>query len=228
MNTRTRMILAAATAAAGASGAHAGTIVHSGSLSQATTNWTRSFQVDQFDTQGGARVLEQVVIEMFANLSGTARFENRDNQSRTVHITMNSTLSIALGADVLASAAPGMGGTYNVGAFDGLIDFGGVSGRTVQALNDTQSNQRTLHMPVDDLAPWIGGGQVTLSASATAVSFASGGGNLLAMFQTTAGIDFAISYVYRGDDTPVVPLPTPAGLAGAGLGVLGAIRRRRA
>lgn len=224
MKTKTQGMLAAAIAVACASAASAGTITQSGSLSQATTNWSRTFQVDQFDTLGGARVLEQVVIEMNANLDGSARFENRDGQSRTVQITMNSSLTISLGAQELLAATPGMGGSYSVGAFDGAIDFAGLSGRTIQALTSMESASMTYSEPGDDLDAWVGGGQVTLTAAATAVSFASGGGNLLAMFQTTAGVDYVITYVFRGE---VVPTPTAAGLGLAGLFGVAGIRRRR-
>lgn len=217
----TEVILALAACCGAAS---AGQVFQMGALSQSTTNWSRTFNVQQFDDQGGALTLESVVIEMLSGVAGSARFENRDTAGRTISTNIDASISIRIGGDTLLETAPSMAGSYEVGGFDGVIDFGGASGRTITDLVDLRSSATTLTVGVDDLAAWIGTGTLQLTGVASALSAASGGGNLLALFQTQAGFDWSITYNFRGE---VIPAPTAALLGSAGLvGVFG-VRRRR-
>lgn len=204
--------------------ASAGQVVQSGALTSSTTNWSRTFDVQQFDDQGGALTLESVVIEIVSAVTGTAKFENRDTAARTISTSIDAAISIRLAGTPVIETNPSMSGVYDVSGFDGVIDFGGTSGRTLTDLADSRSASATLLAGVDDLTAWIGGGTLELTGVATALSSATGGGNLLALFQTQAGFDWTVTYNFRG---AVVPTPTAALLGTAGLAGVAGLRRRR-
>ncbi len=224
MTHQTRILAAGALILAAGAAANAGTVVHSGSLTPASTNWTHTFFVPQFNDLGGALTLEEVLIETTTTMLGSMRAENRDAAARTITLGLNADMKVKQGLDELIHSVASMTEVFDADPYDGLIDFGGASGATFAGLMETEFAANTRTAPGDDLSAWIGLGMVALDAEAKAQSFFSGGGNLTTFFQSQAGLDYTVTYVFRGE---VVPMPTAAGLAAAGLGGLTCGRRRR-
>jgi len=210
-----------------AGAAHAGTIVQSGSLGPNKTNWSQSFQIDQFDDLGGTRQLDEVIIELVGTLEASAGAENRDSFAKTITLDMAAMFSISLGSETLAYGDTAISESFSLGAFDGMIDFSGPSGIMFEDLNETASVQNAYNGLTRDISPWIGDGVLTLDAFAHAESLATGGGNITFLFQSNASIDYSISYVYSAAGV-IVPTPTALGFGLAGLAGIAGGRRRRA
>lgn len=206
----------AAVAALGTS-ASAGMIVHSGSLPLASTNWSVDFDVPQFDTMGGLRVLDEVCWTLTGKVQGTAMAESLDAEPAVVSLTLQAAVSLSLGMTVLDVVLPLVNTMFNASAFDGNIDFGGTSGATFADLMNTDSVMNSTAM----VAPFIGNGVVTLTGAADGTSSGSGAGNLITQFMTSASLDWEIVYKYS-------EIPTPGAMALFGVAGLCVARRRRA
>ncbi|TVQ31447.1 MAG: choice-of-anchor E domain-containing protein [Phycisphaeraceae bacterium] len=209
-----------------AGAAHAGTIVQSGSLGPNTTNWSQSFQINQFDDLGGTRQLDEVIIDLVGRLEGSAGAENRDEFAKSVTLDMSAMFTISLGSENLVSSYTAISENFSLDAYDGTIDFAGPSGMMFEDMSDTASAQQAYDGLTRDISPWIGDGELTLEAFANAGSFASGGGNITFLFQSQASIDFTISYVHSAAGV-IVPTPTALGFGLAGLAGIAGGRRRR-
>lgn len=204
--------------------ASAGTIVQSGAIAPMETDWEIDFQVDQFDDQGGTRILESVTIEIMGMLEVTARVENRDVSAAELDIQMDADISVDMGSDRLVSVHPSLTQGFEADPYDTVLDFGGPSGATFEDLIQTASDFEVRSRTIDNLDDWIGDGDITLTAIAEASALVIGGGNVTSIINTSAGVDWSVTYEFRGE---AVPTPTGAGLAAAGLGGLMGLRRRR-
>jgi len=204
--------------------AGAGTIVQSGAIAPMETDWETDFQVDQFDDQGGTRVLESVTIEIMGMLSVTARVENRDVSAAELDIQMDADISVDMGSDELVSVHPSLSQGFQADPYDMVLDFGGPSGETFEDLIQTASNFEVRSRTIDNLDDWIGTGEITLTAIAEASALVVGGGNVTSIINTSAGVEWDVTYEFRGT---AIPAPASAGLAAAGLAGLAGIRRRR-
>ena len=109
-----------------------------------------------------------------------------------------------------------MNEVFNATSFDGDIDFGGTSGITYQDLTATQTESETF-TDASTLALFSGAGSIDLNLNALATSFASGAGNLITQFNTSAGGNISVTYNYDDNSTPV---SAPAHVALIGLGLL--------
>jgi len=198
-----------------------GTIVHMDEKPMAYTDWDAQFEIPQFDTLGGKRTLLSVTVELFAAITANAAAENLEPNQRMISLALTGSVSLGIMGQELTAAIITRGGAFLADPFDGLPDFDGPSGRTLD-LSGQESSMTTLTEP-EDLAPWIGPGrqEIDVVGQALGASTVSGGGNLQASFETWAGASFRVTYTYIPSPGALAPLVMAAG-------PLAARRRRRA
>lgn len=184
--------------------AQAASISYSQAIPLMTTNWTQDVTVPKFDPALGT--LQRVILELEGTVQGMARFESLDPTATKV--TTNFKANIRLRRPDLTDlviALPKAQMSEEVSPYDGLVDFGGPSGRTYPNLLATQFESTILDAPLapmDELL-FVGAGQdVTLNVRAVGASTGSGSGNLLLLFNTSAEASVTVTYEY-------IPIPEP-------------------
>jgi uncharacterized protein (TIGR03382 family) len=208
----------AAIAAALAGAANAEIVCYSGSVALATTNWSNSIVIPQFNPALGT--LNSISWTLNGSVAGSASYESLDASPTTVTLNLSATLTLfAPDSSTLQVTIPSVSVSEGAGAFDGSVDFDGASGSAFNSLSGASSGSGSSTSPAL-LAAFTGGGTVSLAVTGVGSSNGTGAGNLLLLFQSLAGADAQVCYDYT-------PIPTPGALAlvGAGLAVAG--RRRR-
>ncbi len=173
------------------------------------TNWPSptsgptTLTFPQFDPALGT--LQSVTVAITGELAGSSQVENLDPNGPT-------TSTLDLGAAISVDGDPG-GGTITVGTnpissntvtldpFDGAVDFAGPSGASFLNLSSTETSSQTI-TDAGVLVAYTGSGNVTLDAAATANSFAIGGGNVAALFDTDAGASVTVTYTFQAAAAP--------------------------
>ncbi|MCB9839121.1 MAG: choice-of-anchor E domain-containing protein [Phycisphaeraceae bacterium] len=222
MNKTTLIAGAAVLAASGA--AQAGMMLqeemHMAMADLMNTNWMEKLDIPQFDTMGGNRTLEQVMITLDGHVEGAAMAESLD--AAPAHITLNlgATISLSLMGDDLAVVIPVAMEAFDATAFDGSLDFMGPSGMSYPDLTADMSDMASLTSGMDDLTPWIGAGNVSLVAEALGASSGTGAGNLFLQFSTLASAKVTVIYKFT-------EVPTPGSAALLSVAGVFASRRRR-
>jgi hypothetical protein len=210
-------ILCGATLLCAAGFANAASISFSQDVLVDTTNYTTSVDLSKFDTMGGTRVLESVTFSIAGSISGSAELESRDAQAATIEYKLESelTLTDAL-MNTLVVSIPSLSDTFLATAYDGVLDSGGTSGASFFDLSASQYAEQSFN-DAATLAMFTGSDFATFAFDANATSAATGAGNLVSSFNTSAG--GLVSVVYTYSDVSV-PVSAPAHLAALGLGLL--------
>lgn len=212
----TAMLLAGA---ALTSTARADVISYSDSVPLQSTNFNSSVTLPLFDPSIG--ILEKVTLKLTGHVEGAAKFESLDSEPATVEMELAAQITLQRpDLSTLVVTLPLVMTSDDVGAFDGVIDFGGTSGRTYANL---MASQLEIFMTMDpgDLALFTGVGNIVLPVVALGASTGSGAGNLLLQFNTSAAADVTVCYQY-------IPEPATAGLIAGGLIFFARRRKNRA
>jgi hypothetical protein len=177
-------------------------------FSSATTDWTRTQSVNQFNPSLGT--LTAVEVTNAGSLSSRIRVESLDSAPATVTGTVSGNLTLTGPAvNSLVTATNAATETFQAGAFDGTIDFAGSSGKDFGNKSSGGSNVEVLTSPAD-LAKYIGLGQVSFTENAHATSTADGAGNLLSQINSTAQATVSVKYDYiPAPPPPVTPQVNP-------------------
>lgn len=170
----------------------AATVSYTDSVALSTTNWQYSVGFPQFNPSLGT--LERVEFTLAAHVEGKAFFENLDSEPAEVTSKLSAQLELTDG-QLVTVAIPVLTVVDTVTAFDGIIDFGGTSGRTYSDMAADRTESSVFTDPAF-LAQFIGLGIIDLTASAYGQSKITGPGNLAAGFMTKASCVVTVTYVY--------------------------------
>jgi len=211
------LAVVAVVAMSAVSAAQADTIMFSDNVALQSTNFMTSVTLPKFDPSLGT--LDKVTLKLAGHVEGMAQFESLDADPATVDMELAAEIKLQRpDLSTLVITLPLVMTTDNVTAFDGMIDFGGTSGKSYPLLTADDMNS-VMTMSMMDLALFTGPGNIMLPVMATGASTGSGAGNLLLQFSTSASANVMVTYDYT------VPEPATAGLLG--LGALASVRRRR-
>ena len=204
--------------------AQADTVTFSASRALDTTDFVDFLTLGKFDTNLGT--LNSIRFDLTGTVVTDGGVESLDAASSLANLSLNASLSLSRpnNANILTGSV-GFSQNRTLAEFDGDIDFAGTSGYTL----DTRVNQISnsfVSTNVNDFVLFsaLNGGNINLGVSATALSEATGPGNVISYFVTQAGAQARVTYDY----TPTaVPEPETYAMLLAGLGVVGFIARRR-
>ena len=198
------------------------------------TDYATNLVFNKFDVSLGT--LTEVEFTLTGHISGSAAFENTAHAGATVNMQLRADISLArpVGSQIdLASVVAST--TDQTGAFDGTIDFAGTSGKTYSNLSADQTKSVTLSSN-SDVSLFQGPGTISLGFSAIGQSSATGLGNLVTKFTSSASANATLIYLYTRLGNPVgqgggqgaqVPEPSSIALTAiGGLAILLATRRR--
>ncbi|HEY1859849.1 MAG TPA: choice-of-anchor E domain-containing protein [Gemmataceae bacterium] len=173
----------------------------------ATTDWTRTQSVNQFNPSLGT--LTAVEVTNSGTLTSHIKVESLDGASAAVTGTVSGNLTLTgAGFPSLVTSTNAATENFQAGAFDGTIDFAGTSGKDFGNKSSGGSKSTVLTSPTD-LANFIGLGKVSFTDTAHATSSADGAGNLLSQINSTAQAIVTVKYDY----IPAPPAPPPVTVA---------------
>lgn len=181
----------------------AGSVTQTGSITLARTNWTNSITIDKFDSALGC--LDSVCFSLAGHVEGSAAFESRDNEPTTVTMDLSATIQLRRPDQTLIVETIPLAHTSDaVTAFDGMIDFGGTSGKTYSGLSGDKT-EGLCQYGESDFDLFTGTGTITLPVVATGSSSGSGAGNLILSFTTDASAGATVTYYYSDCTVPAMP-----------------------
>lgn len=186
------------------------------------TDWTQYLTVQKFDPSLGE--LQGIEIKLTGQLEGLMAFENFSKKDATVKMTLSAVLELMRPDNsLLVTATPTASTTDFVKAYDENWDWGGDSGRTYPDVAMSIVQSVNLVAPVD-LALFTAatsGETISLPVFASALSSASGSGNMVTWFTTEAGAGVEVIYTYVPEPSSIVALAMSC------LGMASFIRRKR-
>jgi hypothetical protein len=189
-----------------------------------TTNWNTSLSITKFDPSLGT--LTGINFYLQADVRGDVRFESLDAEPATVVTYLQAMVTLQRpDLSTIVVTTPVANNIDDVSAFDGVIDFGGTSGKTYLNLNASDNTSVNSPPPAGDLALFTGLGQILLPIFAQGTSQANGAGNIISQFNTEASAVGRVTYTY--EDTPPVPEPSSLALLLMGSGVVALGTRMR-
>lgn len=165
------------------------------------TNWTETLTFDRFDPNLG--VLLSVEFVLNGQAEGSASVESLDLTATTVTTEFEATVILRRpDMSQIVIVTPGQTFMDDLATFDGVVDFMGPSGETHSGIVVDETDMFSTTNPADFAlftGPAGNPGTIDLPAEALGTSSATGPGNLIAQFQTSAAVDIEVCYTYGLD-----------------------------
>ena len=159
------------------------------------TDWRSTIQVDQFDPAQGILLRVDAVIR--GDLLGTARYESLDSLATDMTVKMSADTELRWpDGPVIIAAFPAASRTQPTTEFDGVVDFAGTSGATLEGVIGFDVSKTATFTQTEELQRFIGVGQSDFQVTTSGRSRASGAGNLSARFSLTTSAQITITYTY--------------------------------
>ncbi len=180
----------------------------------AQTDFSVGKTVSQFDPELGQLVSVDVIHN--GTITSTIKVENTSPTSAaTINATVSGTMTLTGPGFTSALNLSANAGTFQATLFDQNIDFAGTSG--VSFAPQAASASQTITLTGNDIAGFSGTGTATLTETAKATSFASGGGNLAVLLASSGQGNTQVVYHYipsnclKPGDYTIVLNPQPSG-----------------
>ena len=213
--------------------AQAASVSYETSVATQLTNFKKDVGIQKFDSALGT--LTSVDFFMSGDVVGSMSYENMSVSSALTTGTLSATVFLSaptVTTTPLVAVVPLANKADNLSAFDGLMNFGGTSGRTYTDLHGhAEGSSSFTNSSILSLFTGQGFLQAILGASATSVS--SGSGNMISYFSTMAGGLARVTYNYTpaagiGSTSGSTPVPAAIWLFGSAMvGLVGAGKRKK-
>jgi len=170
------------------------TQVENDSIALQPTNWDDFLSVPKFNVAGAT--LLSIDFELSGGAEGDAKIENLDAQAATIDTEFQATVTLQRpDLSVIAISLPVAQFQDKLDAFDGLIDFAGLSGTKHLGIMASDVESFSTSSPAD-LALFTGAGSIDMPCGAVGSSTASGAGNLITQFAVSAEASVEVTYNY--------------------------------
>jgi hypothetical protein len=172
-------------------------------IADTTTGWNAAVAAAQFNPTLGT--LEAINLTVVTDVNAGLAVENLGSAPGSVGLTETADVTVALpGGLGTVINTPSIDASTYLAAFDGTIDFGGLSGANLTGLTATQTTTSTFTGYNGDLSAFVGTGTVGLPVAAISPSTLTGPADLAAELLTEAGATIEISYTYIPSYTNIV------------------------
>lgn len=189
------------------------------------TDFIKEISLPKFDASLGD--LTGVFLELTGKVDGSLKIESLNAAPATVTGDVGARIALKNKSDdsTLLVALPKITKTEKLSQFDGNADFAGTSGVRFENLTTEQTESRTFGP--ENLTQFVGSPTETLNflLDANAESGGRGAGNLLQLFNTSAGAGVKLTYTYmKKPEPPRRKVPEseipPGALAALGIGIV--------
>lgn len=184
-------------------------------VGQTIVDWGQTATLNQFNTNGGTRVLTGVTVDLTSTINLEAGIENLTNQTATMSYGLDILASVRKGSTVLTSKNY-IKNEVNMlrTARDGNVDFGGTAGHK-WVYSPVTLVANTYVAPTTEFASYTGAGTVNFDVSAVTASWTphSNVGSMAAYFLADVPTTVMVTYTYAS-------VPEPGSFVALAAGIL--------